>query len=221
MSTLGRFSIVICVCHLTFVKKKISQILKFRLSVVDKKGKTLYYSKTMSKNPKKSKLYAMFFNSEGPLVQVAILKGQSITGHVFTNFVLKKVKEHYERKRTKSGIRNIRLLHETPQHINPRLYMWDHFWAKKMFLVCPILPIHQTCLSVSIFLFLKMRKHFRKIYGSRNAVGSVISQYINTIEKNYMNAFKAWINRLKLCLSVKGEYFEGNRRKNYLILSFL
>lgn len=30
-----------------------------------------------------------------------------------------------------------------------------------------------------------------------------------------MEAFKAWINRLKLlCGSAKGEYFEGNHKRN-------
>lgn len=38
-----------------------------------------------------------------------------------------------------------------------------------------------------------------------------------------MNAFKTWINRLKLWVSVKGEYFDGNHKKNnqiYLIVFF-
>lgn len=29
-----------------------------------------------------------------------------------------------------------------------------------------------------------------------------------------MNAFGAWINRLKLCVSVNGEQFKGNHLKN-------
>lgn len=29
-------------------------------------------------------------------------------------------------------------------------------------------------------------------------------------QKHYMNVFKAWVNRLKLYVSVKGEYFKGN-----------
>lgn len=35
-----------------------------------------------------------------------------------------------------------------------------------------------------------------------------------------MNAFKAWMNRLKLCMSVNGEYFEGNHDKKFLIMIF-
>lgn len=44
-------------------------------------------------------------------------KGRSITGHVYKDYVLKKIKKHYERKRPKSGIRNIRLLYDNaPAH---------------------------------------------------------------------------------------------------------
>lgn len=40
----------------------------------------------------------MFFNSEGPVVQLVIPKGLSITGHVNINYLQKKGKKHYERK---------------------------------------------------------------------------------------------------------------------------
>lgn len=43
------------------------------------------------------------------------------------------------------------------------------------------------------------------------------------LQKNYLNAFIAWIHRLKLYLSVRGEYFDFNNYKNnkkYFILLF-
>lgn len=47
----------------------------------------------MAKRYQSSKklLYAIFLNSEDMVVQVAIPKGWSITGHVYRNYVLKKV----------------------------------------------------------------------------------------------------------------------------------
>lgn len=68
----------------------------------------------------KKKLYPDFFYIEGPVVQGAISKGQLITGHVYKNYVMKKVKKHYEGKRPKSGIHNIQLLHvNVPAHKSP------------------------------------------------------------------------------------------------------
>lgn len=68
---------------------------------------------------KKKVLYTIFFNSEGPTIQVAIPKSRSITGHVYKNNVLKEVEKHNVRKRPKSEISNIniRILHENvPGH---------------------------------------------------------------------------------------------------------
>ena len=46
----------------------------------------------------------------------------------------------------------------------------------------------------------------------RKSLGSAIFQCLNSIpQKDYENAFKNWIKRLKLCLSHGGEYFEGLR----------
>lgn len=65
-----------------------------------------YYSKTMPKY--KKVFYTVFVNGKFPVVQVAIIpNGRSTTGHVYKNYELKKVKKHNERKRPKSGIRNI------------------------------------------------------------------------------------------------------------------
>lgn len=62
-------------------------------------------------------LYADSFDIEAPVVQVAIPKDRLITGHIYNNYVMKKVKKYYEGKRPKSVIRNIQLLHvNVPAH---------------------------------------------------------------------------------------------------------
>ena len=44
-------------------------------------------------------LYAVFFNSSGPVVQVPCPSGHTVTGRFYKNSVLKKVKEFYNKKR--------------------------------------------------------------------------------------------------------------------------
>ena len=46
----------------------------------------------------KKMLYAIFFNSSGPVVQVPCPSGHTVTGRLFKNSVLKKVKEFYNKK---------------------------------------------------------------------------------------------------------------------------
>ena len=47
----------------------------------------------------KKMLYAIFFNSSGPVVQVPCPSGHTVTGRSYKNSVLKKVKEFYNKKR--------------------------------------------------------------------------------------------------------------------------
>ena len=51
----------------------------------------------------KKMLYAIFFNSSGPVVQVPCPSGHTVTGRFYKNYVLKKVKEFYNKKRPSKG----------------------------------------------------------------------------------------------------------------------
>ena len=51
----------------------------------------------------KKMLYAIFFNSCGPVVQVPCPSGHTVSGRFYKNSVLKKVKEFYNKKRPSKG----------------------------------------------------------------------------------------------------------------------
>ena len=57
-------------------------------------------------------LYAIFFNSSGPVMQVPCPSGNTVTGRFYKNFVLKKVKEFYNKKQPSKGWSGVRLLHD-------------------------------------------------------------------------------------------------------------
>ena len=58
------------------------------------------------------KMYAIFFNSSGPVVQVPCPSGHTVTGRFYKNSVLKKVKEFYNKKRPSKGWSGVLLLHD-------------------------------------------------------------------------------------------------------------
>ena len=60
----------------------------------------------------KKMLYAIFFNSSGPVVQVSCPSGHTVTGRFYKNSILKKVKEFYNRKRLSKGWSGVHLLHD-------------------------------------------------------------------------------------------------------------
>ena len=59
-------------------------------------------------------LYAIFFNSSGPVIQVPCPSdsGHTVTGRFYKNFVLKKVKEFYNKKISSKGWSGVPLLHD-------------------------------------------------------------------------------------------------------------
>ena len=60
----------------------------------------------------KKMLYAIVFNSNGPVVQVPCPSDHTATGRFNKNFVLKKVKEFYNQKRPSKGWSGVHLLHD-------------------------------------------------------------------------------------------------------------
>ena len=60
----------------------------------------------------KKMLYAIFLNSSGPVVQVPFPSGHTVTGRFYKNFVLKKVKEFYKKRRPSKERSGVHLLHD-------------------------------------------------------------------------------------------------------------
>ena len=60
----------------------------------------------------KKMLYAIFFNSSGPVVPVPCPSGHKVTGRFYKNSVLKKVKVFYNKKRPSKGWSGVHLLHD-------------------------------------------------------------------------------------------------------------
>ena len=62
-------------------------------------------------------LYAIFFDSKGPVLQIPVPKGSSVTGKFYRESVLTQLVHFYQKCRTCTGVRGIKLLHDnTPAH---------------------------------------------------------------------------------------------------------
>jgi transposase len=89
------------------------------------------------------------------------------------------------------------------------------FLAKEKVKILPHPPYSPDLAPADFFLFPRLkRKLSGRKYRNRSAVGSAIHQCLLRIpKKDFENAFRMWLKRLKLCVSHKGEYFEGNKQK--------
>ena len=77
----------------------------------------------------KKMLYAIFFNSSRPVVQVPCACGRTVTGQFYKNSVLKKVKEFYNKKRPSKGLSGVHLLHDNTSSYKCEVVKF--FWLLK------------------------------------------------------------------------------------------
>ena len=159
----------------------------------------------------KKMLYAIFFNSSGPVVQVPCPSGHTVTGRFYKNSVLKKVKEIYNKKRPSKGWSGVYLLHDNVS--SHKIEVVKSFLASEKVRVLNHLnqPPYSPDLSpCDFFLFPRLRKMLSgNKCTSRSSLCSAIYQCLQQIPKEYLSAFSDWVKRLQKCISVKGEYFEG------------
>ena len=57
--------------------------------------------------------YAIFFDSKGPVPQIPVLKGSSVTGKLYRESVLTQLVNFYQKRRPHTGVRGIKLLHDS------------------------------------------------------------------------------------------------------------
>ena len=63
-------------------------------------------------------LYAIFFDSKGPVLQIPVLKGSFVTGKFCRESVLNQLVDVYQKRRPRTGVCGIKLLHDNTQPIN-------------------------------------------------------------------------------------------------------
>lgn len=157
----------------------------------------------------KKVMYAVFFSTQGPAIQIPVPKGKGVTGKFYRDKVLKKLKRYYSKRRPKCGFQNIRLLHDNAPAHKARIV--TEYLQQEKVTVLPHPPYSPDLAPCDYFLFPRLKKMLAgRKFSRRCFVGSAVFQCLKGIPtKDYENAFRMWIKRLKLCIEYRGEYFEG------------
>ena len=155
-------------------------------------------------------LYAIFFNSSGPVVQVPCPFGHTVTGRFYKNSVLKKVKEFYNTIRNdqaKDGQESTYYMTTPPLMCE----VVKSFLASEKVKVLNHSPYSPDLSPCDFFLFPRLKKKLSgNKYTSRSSLGSAVYQFLQQIPKeDYLSAFRGWVKKLQKRVSVKGEYFES------------
>ena len=141
-------------------------------------------------------LYAIFFNSSGPVVQVPCPSGHTVTGRFYKNSVLKKVKEFYNKKRPSKEWSGVHLLHDNAS--SHKCEVVKSFLASEKVKVLNHPPYSPDLSPCDFFLFPRLKKMLSgNKYMSRSSLGSAIYQCLQQIPKDYLSAFRDWVKRLQ------------------------
>ena len=154
-------------------------------------------------------MYALFFDARGIVARVPVPEHKTVTGIVYAEKILPAVIKHYMEARPRTGVRGLRLLHDNaPAHCSALVQDYLKTHGLKTLPHPAYSPDLSPCdfwLNPLIKKCLKGRR-----FETRTAVGRALFQCTEGIPKSdYRNALVDWIRRLKKCVEVKGEYFEG------------
>ena len=125
----------------------------------------------------KKVLHVVFLDNKGPVMQLPVPRGRTVTGAFYKNVVLKKLKAQFKRRRPKTGLKYLRLLHDNAP-AQKALIVTEFLESEKVNVLShhPFSPDLAPC---NYFLFPKLKFHLSgKGYKSRNALGSPVYQFL-------------------------------------------
>ena len=153
-------------------------------------------------------LYALFFDSKGPVLQIPVPKGSSVTGKFYRESVLTQLVEFYQKHRPCTGVRGIKLLYNALGHKSATVQEYLKGSGLDVLVHPPYSPDLSLC---DFWLFPRLKEMLAgHRFESRCGIGSAVYQCLQHIPKeDYLAAFWKWVDRCKMCVEAEGAYFEG------------
>ena len=152
-------------------------------------------------------LYAIFFDSKGPVLQIPVPKISSVTGKFYRESVLTQLVDFYQKRRPRIGVPGIKLLHgKAPAHKSATVKEYLKESGLDVLDHPPYSPDLSPC---DFWLFPRLKEI---LAGHCCGIGSAVYQCLQHIPKeDYRAAFWKWVDRCKMCVEADMAYFEGLR----------
>ena len=156
-------------------------------------------------------LYAIFFDSKGPVLHIPVPKGSSVNGKFYGESVPTELVDFYQKRRPRTGVRGIKLLHDNaPAHKSATVQEYLKESGLDVLDHPPYSPDLSPC---DFWLFLRLKEMLAgHRFESRCGIGSAVYQCLQHIPKeDYQAAFQKWVDRCKMCVEADRAYFKGLR----------
>ena len=154
-------------------------------------------------------LYAIFFDSKGPVLQIPVPKSSSVTGKFYRESVLTQLVDFYQKHIQRTGVRGIKLLNDNaPAHKSATVQEYPKESGLDVLDHLLYSPDLSPC---DFWLFPRLKEMLaRHRFESHCGIGSAVYQCLQHIPKeDYRAAFRKWADRCKMCVEADGAYFEG------------
>ena len=152
-------------------------------------------------------LYVIFFDLKGPVLQISVPKGCSVTGKFYRESVLTQHVDFYQKRRPRTGVRGINLLHYNAlAHKSATVQEYLKESGLNVLDHPPYSPDLSRC---DFWLFPRLKETLAgHRFESRCGIGSVVYQ---CLQEDYLAAFRKWVDWCKMCVEADWAYFEGVR----------
>ena len=141
-------------------------------------------------------LYAILFDSKGPVLHIPVPKGSSVSGKFYRESVLTQLVDFYQKRRLCTSVRGIKLLHDNvPAHKSAMVQEYLKESRLNVLNHPPYIPDLSPC---DFWLFPRLKEMLAgHRFESRCGIGSVVYQCLQHIPKeDYRAAFRKWVDRI-------------------------
>ena len=127
-------------------------------------------------------LYAIFFDLKGPVLQIPVPKGSSVTGKFYRERVLTQLVDFYQKRRPHNGVQGIKLLHDNaPAHKSATV---QEYLKESRLDVLDHHPYNPDLFPCDLWLFPRLKEMLAgHCFESRCGIGSAVYQCLQHIPK--------------------------------------
>ena len=145
---------------------------------------------------------------KGPVLQIPVSKGSSVTGKFYRESVLTQLFDFYQKRRSRTGVRGIKLLYDNaPAHKSASV---QEYLKESGLIVLDHPPYSPDLSPCDFWLFPRLKEMLAGHNFECRGIGSAVYQCLRHIPKeDYQAAFRKWVDRCKMCVEADGAYFEG------------
>ncbi|CAF2997199.1 unnamed protein product [Rotaria sp. Silwood2] len=151
-------------------------------------------------------MFVIFFMTTGPLLIHQLPSGTLINAIYYRDECLKSLVQKLHKKRPSSTTNGIKLHHDNARpHMNDIVF--NYLQEEKIKVMAH--PPYSPDLAPSDFWLFSCLKRSLDTYPDATSLAKAIAKELNSIHiQEYQKTFQKWIERMKLCIEHRGDYFE-------------